>query len=231
MKLHLLTDGNSKTKKNTKIGYYTAILHLAPNTQSGRNTCPNSSPSCRANCLWYAGGFRYPKIRQITIDKTNLFFDNREKFLNYLHSDLYHIEELAAKAGLKPSVRLNGTSDIRWHKVDVTLFTKHPNINFYDYTKNPDVAIDFIKGKLPTNYHITFSRSEINDKFIQKHIQGKMQVAMVVDEKLKDSLLAAKNNDKIDGDEHDARFKNNVGIVLLKAKHKAKTEKNGFVIR
>lgn len=231
MKLHLLSDKNQKIEKNSKVGHLSTVLHLAPNTQSGRNTCPNSSPSCRENCLWYSGNFRYLKVQQATIRKTKMFFDEKEKFLAYLHADLYHIEETAAKLGLKASVRLNGTSDIRWHKVDPSLFSKHKNIQFYDYTKNPDVALDFINKKLPENYHITFSRSEINNAFIQKHIQGKMQVAIVVDDKFKKAMLEAKDNDKIDGDIHDARFTDKMGVVLLKAKHKAKTEKKGFVLR
>lgn len=228
--LRLLSDKNSKTKKSETVGEYTAILHLAPNTQSGRNTCPNSSPSCRANCLWYSGNFRFPNVRKATIRKTEMFFRNRKMFLAYLHADLYQIEETAKSKGLKPSVRLNGTSDIRWHKIDPTIFTEHKNIQFYDYTKNPDVAVDFINKKLPKNYHITFSRSEINEKFIEKHVKGKMQVAIVAESGLKESLLKT-NTNIADGDTHDARFRDKEMTIVLSAKHKAKTEKQGFVLR
>ena len=35
-----------------------------------------------------------------------------------------------------------------------------PNVNFYDYTKGFTRMIAWLNGKMPDNYHLTFSRSE-----------------------------------------------------------------------
>lgn len=229
--MYLLSEGNSKLAKNKEIGHYSAVLHLAPNIESGYDVCPNSSPGCRHNCFWNTGNFQYKKQREKTINKTRMFFENRKVFLAQLHSDLFELEMIASRKNMAASVRLNGTSDIRWHKIDKRLFSDHPGIQFYDYTKNPDVALDFINGKLPENYHVTFSRNEINEKFIKKHIRGRMQVAVVVEKHLKASLLKIQEN-SIDGDMHDARFtESNESVILLKSKGKAQTDQTGFVIR
>lgn len=231
MKTHLLSLANKKVQKNEKDGYLGAVLHLAPNTVSGRNTCPSSSPSCRKNCLFFGSNFLYPAVKAGTIRKTNMFFDEREKFLSFLHSDIYHLTDLAKKRGMKLSVRLNGTSDIRWFKIDPTIFSHHTDVMFYDYTKNVDVARDFVNNKLPENYHITFSRSETNGKHLHE-LNGKINIAMVVSPELKETLLTTSKTNHIDGDFTDSRFLEKTGkIVLIKAKSKARSEKQGFVLR
>ena len=48
-------DNNAKTVKGQKYGFMTAILYLAPSTQSGFNVCPQASNGCKKACLFTAG--------------------------------------------------------------------------------------------------------------------------------------------------------------------------------
>ena len=38
-----------------------------------------------------------------------------------------------------------------------------PNVQFYDYTKSVSRMLKYLDGGLPSNYDLTFSRSEDND--------------------------------------------------------------------
>ena len=53
--MKLLSVGNPKTLKGMKQGYNTFILHLAPGSLSGHNTCPKATAGCLSACLNTAG--------------------------------------------------------------------------------------------------------------------------------------------------------------------------------
>ena len=93
--IKLLSKGNPKTVKGEKLGFLTFILHLAPATLSGYQTCPKSTPGCRAACLNTAGrGGMFKKgeytnmIQEARIRKTKLFFQNRDEFMGILVKDI-----------------------------------------------------------------------------------------------------------------------------------------------
>ena len=55
-------------------------------------------------------------------------------------------------------------------------------MQFYDYTKTFDRMLRFLKGPWPTkNYHLTFSRSELNDDECDKVFDAGGSVAAVFD--------------------------------------------------
>ena len=155
MKNSLFTVNNPKTIKSKKVGYLEIILHLAPHTISGYNTCSHSNKDCRSLCLVNSGhgGFT-PNVMRARIAKTKLFFENNEYFLKRLNLEIYYYQLEAEKQGLKLLVRLNGTSDINWlnYKIDgKTLFEIHKNLTFVDYTKNLNFVSPF------ENYKIVYS--------------------------------------------------------------------------
>ena len=85
--MKILSTGNPKILKGIAQGFNTYILHLAPSTLSGHNTCAKATPGCIAACLNTAGrGGMYKKgettnvIQQARIRKTKQFFQNREAF-------------------------------------------------------------------------------------------------------------------------------------------------------
>jgi hypothetical protein len=235
----LLTTNNHKTIKGEKLGYITFILYMSPYTANskGVNVCSHASRGCADSCLVGSGnGGMFPKVMQGRIDKTEYFLRDRVGFFNQLKSE---IEKAIKKHEGKAIVtfRLNGTSDIAYERFRVfdgkNIFEIFPDITFYDYTKN---HTRFEKA-LPSNYHLTFSRSETNHaKAIELLNKGK-NVAIVFD-KLPSTY---EGFEVISGDETDLRFldKKNV-IVGLKYKFmtgRGGGEKNklafssGFVVK
>lgn len=121
---HLFTrpNANPKTAKSIAAGYLTLILHLAPSKESRIiNLCPCASHGCRAACLYTAGGVVYlPHKIKARIIKTWLWVKHRKWFLNKMMAEIERWNIYAIKHGLKLCVRPNGTSDIRWEKVNVS---------------------------------------------------------------------------------------------------------------
>lgn len=232
--MYLLTEGNPKTQKGVKKGYLTAVLHLAPWTLSGRNVCPMATPGCRSTCLNTAGrggifkkGETTNKIQLARLSKTVRFFDNRTNFMADLVKDIRAHQKKAALLGLTPCVRLNGTSDIRWETIELgqgvpNLMHFFPHIQFYDYTKIAN------RKNLPSNYHLTFSLSEDNEKEASEQLIMGRNVAVVFrTAKFPRTYLG---REVIDGDENDLRFLDPMGVVVgLRAKGRAKKDTTGFV--
>ena len=219
----LLSTANPKIQKGTKMGYLSFILHLAPSTLSGKNTCPKATPGCIAACLNTAGrGGMFKKgettnvIQKARIRKTVQYFEQREQFLLDLEADIRKAIKFAAKQGLTPVFRLNGTSDLSVEKWGI--IEKFPTVQFYDYTK----VLGRKVAHLP-NYHLTFSKADGNDADVAEALLQGMSVVAVYDE-IPAGVPSA--------DETDLRFLDPKGIMLgLKAKGRAKKDYSGFVIR
>ena len=226
----LLSTANPKIQKGTKLGYLSFILHLAPATLSGKETCPKRTAGCTAACLNTAGrGGMFKKgentnmIQKARIRKTELFFNDRDTFMEQLEQDINKAIKMAARLGLTPVFRLNGTSDLSWEKYtckgsDKNIFEMFDNIQFYDYTKVLGRKI----AHLP-NYHLTFSKADGNDADVLKALKQGLSVVAVYDQ-IPEGVPSA--------DETDLRFLDPKGIMLgLKAKGRAKKDYTGFVIR
>jgi len=232
LKLLTAAHQNSKLAKNQQFSQYlSAVLHLAPFTLSGFNVCPAASKGCAMACLNTAGRGRFDNVQQARIRKTKMFFGHRQEFLAQLVRDIHALSRKAFKLGKKPVVRLNGTSDIDWENVyldnnnSVTIFDMFSNVQFYDYSKR---AARFDKAKLPKNYYLIFSRSEVNETIAKRILLKGFNVAMV----FASIPNKYKGIEVINGDTHDLRFLEGYKgkIVGLKAKGKAKKDESGFVI-
>lgn len=235
MKLNLLNVGqNQKTAKSDSFGeYLTAILYLAPYKVSGKNTCPFASKGCSQACLNTAGRGKFDNVQQARIRKTKLFFEDRNFFFDLLIQDIEKLIKNCEKLGLKPAIRLNGTSDLLFEKYKVNykgikytnIMELFPNVIFYDYTKYP---LKYRKN-LPSNYSLTFSRKETDTvKDVLENIEGGRNVAIV----FRDQLPAYfEGVEVIDGDIHDLRFLDKKGVIVgLKAKGLAKIDETGFIL-
>jgi hypothetical protein len=227
--MKLLTIGNTKTVKGEALGYMTFIMHLAPSTLSGYNTCPMASDGCAAACLNTAGRGRFTATQEARIRKTKWFFEDRESFMIQLVKDIRAAIRKANREGMIPVFRLNGTSDIRWETVSFTfegidfrnIMEFFGNVRFYDYTKLTN------RRNIPSNYHLTFSRSESNDAYVTTMLNRGYNVAVVFDV-LPETYLGYK---VIDGTETDLRFLDEKNVIVgLIAKGKAKKDNSGFTI-
>lgn len=214
----LLTTNNAKTIKGEKLGYMTFILYMSPFTQNskGINVCSHASKGCADSCLFGSGrGGIYDMVKNARTNKTEYFLKDRVGFLHKLAKEITEIKRIKKDKAII-TIRLNGTSDLPYEKYRVfeggkNIFELFPEIQFYDYTKN---HLRFNKV-LPSNYHLTFSRSEINETKAIELLKRGFNVAMVFD-KLPDTY---KGFEVINGDVDDLRFldKKNV-IVGLKYK-------------
>ena len=180
---NLLTDGdkNVKTAKSNDATdkYYTAIQMLAHAKTAGvGNVCASSSPGCRATCLDYSGHGFSERVKQVRVSRTKLWRLNPQRYYDILVKEIDKYKRKAEKHGKILALRLNGTSDIVWEKVAPWIFTKYHDVQFYDYTKHIKRAV---KGYvLPKNYHLTFSRSEINEEHCKIVLAEKLWNVAVV---------------------------------------------------
>jgi hypothetical protein len=227
MKL-LSIDTNAKTKKGQAAGYLTGILYLAPADMAikGKNLCPHASAGCKAACLFTAGRGAMSNVVNARIKKTLYFFQDRNSFLEDIRADIRALIKKAQKAGMLPCVRLNGTSDIPWHNMGI--MESFSDVPFYDYTPNENRMGEYLDGKLPPNYHLTFSRKEDNQDACLRVLSKGGDVAVVFGGNVPESWEGFPT---VDGDKNDLRFldqKNSV--IALKAKGKAKKDASGFVV-
>lgn len=227
MKNLLSIESDAKTRKGSARGYLTGILYLAPDRISGAiNVCPNASPACRQACLYSAGRGSFSNVQKARIEKTVFYVKDRESFLSTLKANVQSLYTKAKAKRMTPTVRLNGTSDIGWERY--TVFQEFPKVRFYDYTKSKARMLAFLSGSMPSNYSLTFSRSETNESDALDILSMGGNVSVV----FRSTLPKTWNGyPVINGDETDLRFLDPKGVVVgLIAKGKAKKDTSGFVV-
>jgi hypothetical protein len=229
----LLTLGhaNAKTIKsdNAGLGYLTAIQYLAPHTVSGFNVCKHASNGCAKGCLNTAGRGKTNIVQQARINRTKLFFNNKSLYKRTLFEEIEQFVKRCNRLNEKPAIRLNGTSDLPWEDIFPDMFTDFNMVQFYDYTKYVNRMLNFVKGRLPENYHLTFSRSEVNNSDCLEILRKGGNVAVVFDSK---QLPSKWNRFKVNNaDSHDLRFLDPFGVQGLYAKGRAKKDTTGFVVK
>lgn len=239
----LSVEADAKTEKGTGSGYLTGILYLAPGQLAGvGNLCPHASAGCLAACLFTAGRAGiFEAVNKARVMRTRFLHDNRAGFIAMLRGEIAALIRKAKRRGLRPVVRLNGTSDLPWQKLAPELFAEFPRLKFYDYTKSLRQAVAFAKGELPRNYHLTFSYAENNAAAAGIALAAGVNVAAVADGVTIGKRFAlpgmTEARPTFSADRHDLRFldkpardgKGRIGI--LKAKGKARADQSGFVIR
>jgi hypothetical protein len=238
MKL-LSINHDTKTIKGLEKGYLTGIMYLAPYTLGGKNICPFAKAAgCIEACLYTAGRGIFNSVQNARLNRTKLFHNDINAFMNKLSIEIEALEKTAIKNGLIPVIRLNGTSDINWEDIrfnyefihnkirSVTIFELFPDIQFYDYTKNPN------RDNLPKNYDLTFSYSNKPEfqKFNNIAIEKGLRIAAVFsDQNIPAYFL---NREVLNGDESDLTFLAPKNTILgLYAKGKAKKDLGGFIIK
>ena len=234
----LLSTNNAKTIKGEKLGYITYILYMSSfrDNSKGINLCSHASSGCAASCLVGSGnGGMFTSVQQGRRNKSEYFLSDRVEFLHQLKAEI-------AKAIKKhegnaiPVFRLNGTTDITWEKFKIfdnkNIFEVFPDVQFYDYTKN---YTRFDKA-LPSNYHLTFSRSETNHAKCLELLSKGINVAMVFDA----LPLSYEGYEVINADADDLRFLDKRGGVICGLKYKKMTGRgannalafsSGFAVR
>ena len=210
--------------------FKTSIMYALPAMQSGHNACPDAGV-CANACIDTTG--RMPMVKAAREYRSNLFYDNRAEFGAKLIAETQENIKRNDKKGLRTAERLNGTTDYAWEHIRFdgqSMPERFPNVQFYDYTKSVKRARQHASGTMPSNYHLTFSRSELTpDSLVTELVESGQNVAVVFDA-IPETWLGL---EVINGDEHDLRFLDKSGVIVgLKEKGpKAKRDTAGFVVR
>lgn len=231
---------DAKTVKGEKLGLRTAVIYLAPWKLSGHNVCACASAGCRKLCLNTAGKGGLNSVQRARKKKTQFLYANREAFLAQLHEEIPAFMRRCRKHGVKPCIRLNGTSDLPWNTAAFGAIPQcYPEVQFYDYTAIPARYASFVDQQgmtngwiFPRNWHLTWSRKEDNQETTLRFLE-KGGTATVVFAVKRGHPLPAKwlGYNVVDGDTHDARFLDPKGVVVgLRAKGKAIGSTSGFVV-
>jgi hypothetical protein len=222
---------STKIEKSNNYGteYRTSIMYALPATQSGHNACPDAG-ICADMCIDTTG--RMPMARQARENRSNLFYDDRAEFGAQLIAETNADVRRNEKKSLRTAQRLNGTTDYAWEHIrfdGLSMMDRFEDVQYYDYTKSLKRARQHANGAMPSNYHLTFSRSEDTpDATVIELVQNGQNVAVVFDV-VPTTWLGLT---VINGDAHDLRFLDPSGVIIgLKEKGKAKKDASGFVVR
>ena len=215
------------------------------------NLCP-ASGDCERFCIYKTGrGGMMPNVAPARIARTVFMIEDREGFKLQLCQEIISLYRKAYRNSLTPAVRFSGTFDYpiekmtlgkqaaqfmndkgghRWPNNHVDFRPEDRildvffNIQFYDYTKIAHRMWKFIRGQLPSNYHLTFSMAEDNSQECEKIMRagGNVAVAIGPDERFPRQLLFATPDGEetplfckfINGDEYDARFLDDKGLGM-----------------
>ena len=234
--MYLLSKSH-KTDKSDSIGsHLNRMMYLEPN----KVICPDAG-ECMDLCLKKSGNMKYKRSRKARINRTKLYFQDRNLFLAKLDVEIKELKREAEKQNKKALVRLNGTSDIDW--TSYSIFKNNPDIDFYDYTKRANLYKKFLLCRndleiqkawnWPKNYHLIYSFSEktkLSDACCFLERNG--QVAIVFNQipKTWNPYGIGKSYEVINGDKHDLRILDKTGVVIgLKAKGPARKLVSSFV--
>ena len=230
----LFTVENKKISKAKDFGYLQIGLHLVPYNISGYNVCKFATKSCKEVCLNFSGNGGLSKVQQSRLNKTKYFFEDRDNFMRLLDAEIYFYKKLATIDNKKLCVRLNLTSDIDFQQIyidDKTLFEKHSDIQFLDYTK------DYNRISFFNNYDLIYSYDQVRHKKALDILKRGDKLAVVF-EKEKPKLFEGFN--VVDGDIHDLIFlqpKNSVlglkykNVVMKGVNNKELKVKNTLVVK
>jgi hypothetical protein len=226
----------SKTTKHIKSIEYNELvytIYLSPANVSGYEVCSMRNDECTDLCLNESGmnrmSMRDELINKSRIKKTQLFFENRDYFVNWMIYEIELTRKKANKLGMSFSVRINNTSDINPLLFYTNVEGKKMNVleifydvQFYDYTKVPN---RMKLMQMYSNYDLTFSYDGYNKDTCIKMLESDVRVAVVF-KKLPETLWGYK---VIDGDLYDMRYKDDKDVIIgLKFKQVRKKLKSDY---
>jgi len=195
MQNRIFSIDSPKAIKSLKFGWLNAIHYMAPHDIAGvGNLCPKATEGCKALCLGLWSGQAGMVSRNSNADQGNAvrasrkakarrFMRERPQYMADIVRSIELAERKAARLGYPLCVRMNGSTDIAFEGIGCerkgqryrSLMHAFPHLAFIDYTK----VASRLKRSLPANYHLTLSRSEINEGECIEALQQGHNVAVV----------------------------------------------------
>jgi hypothetical protein len=233
-----------KVVKGEKLGYLTGVAYLSPAVKAGGvNTCSHETiAKCGDPCLARSGQMSGKEAIEARADRLSLLTKDPALFFEILRREIWRLSARARRKNLVPVFRLNGTTDLDYTQIRFngkTIFEHFPDLRFYDYTKNPNLAENY------TNHgvHITFSfyKRAKTERLLELLDRG-INIAIAYRDKLPDfQMIGGRKFEVINGDTHDLRFLDRRGVVVgLKYKNQTfhdqaaqvnrDAHKSGFII-
>jgi hypothetical protein len=129
----------------------------------GCNTCGSNTKGCTNACLAKSGQLGLASGEVAKQARTAFAWNEPAKFLGALHAEIGRREKTAINEGRIPVMRLNGTSDIGWHRLPsgMLIIGSRPNTQFNEYTKfNTGDVVDEEDPNPYENYHWIHSVTE-----------------------------------------------------------------------
>lgn len=222
-----MTTNAAKTAKGEPLGFLTGILYLQPDAK----LCPASSPACRAACLVGAGRGRFENVQKARAEKTAAFHADHAAFGAAVADAVEALCRKANRLGMRPAIRLNGTSDIAPIVfADAYAAAARLGAISYEYTKRRDVP--------RIEAHTTYSLAEPDTPIVEG--QANAQVFDIP--RGRPLPTEYRGYRVIDGDTHDLRFLDReqhgvgphetyvVGLRLKRTKHDAAARRLGFAV-
>ena len=180
------------------------------------NTCPmattDSIHGCSKVCLMHSSGLNIlPVAQQAKVRKTLWLAGDTLSYFMKLYIEISNFRVLAYKKGLKPCIRLNGTSDILWEVVAPEIFEEFDDVQFYDYTKFN--SKQRAENPFP-NYNLTMSYKGINADDCKKRLDEGGRVAVIFNgNSPEDFPVSFMGHKVVDGYSNDATFLKEPGTV------------------
>ena len=194
--------------------YATIGFNLSPHKEAfrftGVNMCSHASLGCIGSCLKLSGHKILDAATIARIARTVLWTHDPDTFLYWARVEIARYTKWAHKKGLRLAIRPNLLSD------DPTLAAAMKRIvgdsvPVYDYTAIPGAM------RAGDGVHRTFSRKEDNNASTVLLLHRGHPVAVVFSGQLPATW---EGFPVIDGDEHDLRFKDALGSVVIGLKVK-----------
>ena len=158
-------DQNTKLAKSNKAQtkYRTFGISLAPHKKAGvGNMCSHASPACVDACLDESGMRSvWESIHIGKIARTIAFQTERQWFLERLAKEISNKQATADREGYTVAIRPNILSDYPFESTGIV--DAFPNVQWYDYTKNPKRA-----GLLRPNFTIRNKPTRDNTNSTQR---------------------------------------------------------------
>ncbi|MBL4770605.1 MAG: hypothetical protein JKY61_05575 [Planctomycetes bacterium] len=224
-----LLGSSAKIEKSKEIGVLSRVLYFTPGI-----FCSAADTGCLLACLGHTSGRMGLPDSFTARDKRSAFFlKHEDAFIERLKAEIHLLKADSLLHGLRPAVRLNGSSDLAWERRFPEVFQQFPDVEFYDYTKIFPRAMQALGARpssvpWPENYRLTYSAGS-DDRLARQVLESGGTVAVVFHPNIPSSWLGAQ---VLDGDVHDVRYLDPGGSVVgLKAKGIAKVDVTGFTRR
>jgi hypothetical protein len=221
--MNILGLSSFKISKGEAHGYLTGIIYLNPKDY---DICPMATAVCREVCIYGTGKGNMPNVIAGRTRKTELYLNDYDEFERRVRKDIAALIRKAARDGLLPAVRFNGTSDLPFVVKFRQIMADYPEVQFYDYTK---VLKYWRLAQDIPNYHVTFSASGENADEVLEVLARGGQVAIVSGADAFSLKCAYGICTTVEeGDSHDLTFLRDSQLLVLSPKGKAKKDTSGF---